>query len=120
MQHKTQRSRATPKGRCWREQRPGRRSRSRLPPDEQEAIEGAFETANQEGRMRSELIFKAIAHVPNRYLLVRLLAKGTRKMHKPNTRVEDTTNLVLGRFHGSGARVGALRSEPEQMEDRRA
>ena len=42
--------------------------------------------------MRSELIFKAVAHVPNRYLLVRLLAKGTRKMHKPNTRVEDTTN----------------------------
>jgi hypothetical protein len=69
--------------------------------------------------MRSELIFKAVAHVPNRYLLVRLLAKGTRKMHKPNTRVEDT-NLVLGRFHGSGARVGALRSEPEQMENRRA
>jgi hypothetical protein len=70
--------------------------------------------------MRSELIFKAVAHVPNRYLLVRLLAKGTRKMHKPNSRVEDTTNLVLGRFHGSSARVGALRSEPEQMENRRA
>jgi hypothetical protein len=70
--------------------------------------------------MRSELIFKAVAYEPSRYLLVRLLAKGTRKMHKPNTRVEDTTNLVLERFHGSSARAGVVRSEPEEMEDLRA
>lgn len=48
--------------------------------------------------MRSELVFKAVQHEPNRYLLVRLLAKGTRKLHRPNTRLQDTTNEVLERF----------------------
>jgi hypothetical protein len=47
--------------------------------------------------MRSELVFKALAHESNRYLLVRLVAKGTRKLHRPNTRVEETMNAVLER-----------------------
>jgi len=45
--------------------------------------------------MRSELVFKALAHESNRYKLVRLVAKGTRKLHRPNTRVEETMNAVL-------------------------
>jgi hypothetical protein len=48
--------------------------------------------------MRSELIFEAIVYESNRYLLCRLVAKGTRKLHRPNTRVEDTTNDMLERL----------------------
>lgn len=67
--------------------------------------------------MRSELIFKAVAHEPNRYLLARLLAKGTRKMHRPNTRIEDTMNTVLERFHGPRSKLVPRRPEPERIED---
>lgn len=49
--------------------------------------------------MRSELIFGALTHVHNRYQLCQLASKATRKLHKPNTRLQDTTNEVLGRFH---------------------
>jgi len=48
--------------------------------------------------MRSELIFGAIAHVPNRFLLTKLAAKATRKFHRPNTRIQDTTNDVFVHF----------------------
>lgn len=51
--------------------------------------------------MRSDLIFGALAHVKNRYQLCQLAAKATRKLHKPNTRLQDTTNEVLVRFHSS-------------------
>ena len=49
--------------------------------------------------MRSDLIFGALAHVKNRYTLCQLASKATRKLHKPNTRLQDTTNEVLVRFH---------------------
>ena len=48
--------------------------------------------------MRSDLIFGALTHVNNRYQLCQLVAKATRKLHKPNTRLQDTTNEVLDRF----------------------
>ena len=48
--------------------------------------------------MRSDLIFGALTHVTNRYQLCQLAAKATRKLHKPNTRLQDTTNEVLDRF----------------------
>jgi len=48
--------------------------------------------------MRSDLVFKALSHVSNRYQLCQLASKATRKLHKPNTRLQDTTNEVLGRF----------------------
>jgi hypothetical protein len=51
--------------------------------------------------MRSELVFVAMTHVSNRYLLTRLASKATRKFHKPNTRIHDTTNDVLVRFSGA-------------------
>lgn len=51
--------------------------------------------------MRSDLIFGALAHVENRYQLCQLASKATRKLHKPNTRLQDTTNDVLVRFHES-------------------
>ena len=48
--------------------------------------------------MRSDLIFGALTHVKNRYKLCQLASKATRKLHKPNTRVQDTANEVFDRF----------------------
>lgn len=49
--------------------------------------------------MRSDLVFGALSHVTNRYQLCQLASKATRKLHKPNSRLQDTTNEVLERFH---------------------
>ena len=49
--------------------------------------------------MRSELVFGAMKYVSNRYLLTRIAAKATRKLHRPYTRIEDTLNDVLVRFN---------------------
>ena len=48
--------------------------------------------------MRSDLVFGAMTHVSNRFLLTRVAAKATRKFHRSNTRIEDTANEVLERF----------------------
>ena len=48
--------------------------------------------------MRSDLVFGALSHVSNRYQLCQLASKATRKLHKPTTRLQDTTNEVLDRF----------------------
>ena len=52
----------------------------------------------QEDTMRSNLVFGATAYVSNRYLLTMLASKATRKLHRPNTRIQETTNEVLLRF----------------------
>jgi hypothetical protein len=72
--------------------------------------------------MRSDLIFGALTHVNNRYELCQLASKATRKLHKPNTRLQDTTNDVLDRFKDT-----VPMSEPEdavvrkiELEERRA
>jgi hypothetical protein len=51
--------------------------------------------------MRSDLVFGALSQVSNRYQLCQLASKATRKLHKPNTRLQDTTNEVLGRFQAT-------------------
>ena len=48
--------------------------------------------------MRSNLIYGALTHVKNRYQLCLLASKATRKLHKPNTRLQDTMNDVLHQF----------------------
>ena len=48
--------------------------------------------------MRSELVFGAMAHISNRFLLMKLASKATRKFHRPNTRIQDTTNDVFVHF----------------------
>ena len=48
--------------------------------------------------MRSELVFGATAYVPNRFLLTGLASKAVRKLHRPNTRIQNTANDVLVRF----------------------
>jgi hypothetical protein len=49
--------------------------------------------------MRSDLIYGAMTYISNRYQLCQLASKATRKLHKPHTRLQDTTNEVLVRFH---------------------
>jgi hypothetical protein len=74
--------------------------------------------------MRSDLIFGALAHVRNRYELCQLAAKATRKLHKPTTRLQDTANEVLVRFHDSNPmNSGTAASMEEQaapIQQRRA
>jgi hypothetical protein len=71
--------------------------------------------------MRSDLIFGALAHVKNRYQLCQLASKATRKLHKPNTRLQDTTNEVLVRFRESNPAASAdLAEEPTPAQNRRA
>ena len=57
--------------------------------------------------MRSELVFGATTYVSNRFLLTRLATTAIRKFHKPNTRIEDTTNDVLVRFSRANPLPGA-------------
>jgi len=73
--------------------------------------------------MRSDLIFGALTHVTNRYELCQLASKATRKLHKPNTRLQDTTNEVLDRFRETvpmsvGSQPASSRSAA--IEERRA
>jgi hypothetical protein len=45
--------------------------------------------------MRSDLVFWGACQISNRYQLFKLASKGTRSLHRPNTRLEDTTNDAL-------------------------
>jgi hypothetical protein len=60
-----------------------------------------------EEMMRSELIFGATTYVSNRFLLARLASTAIRKFHKPNARIEDTTNDVFVRFSRANPLAGA-------------
>ena len=72
--------------------------------------------------MRSDLIFGALTHVTNRYELCQLASKATRKLHRPNTRLQDTTNEVLDRFKDTvPMKPGAAASvEKVNVQERRA
>ena len=72
--------------------------------------------------MRSDLVFGALSHVSNRYQLCQLASKAARKLHKPNTRLQDTTNDVLARFRTINPGVAAPVSVPasQPVETRRA
>jgi hypothetical protein len=51
--------------------------------------------------MRSDLVFESLHTLRNRYMLCQLASKATRRFHKPNTRIQETTNEVLGRIASS-------------------
>jgi hypothetical protein len=72
--------------------------------------------------MRSDLVFGALSHVSNRYQLCQLASKATRKLHKPNTRLQDTANEVLARFRiiDPASALPATASTEEPVETRRA
>ena len=72
--------------------------------------------------MRSDLVFGALSHVSNRYQLCQLASKATRKLHKPSTRLQDTTNEVLYRFRSANpgtATGGPFDALVEQQEEAR-
>ncbi len=48
--------------------------------------------------MRSNKVFEALQTVQNRYMLCQIASKAVRRFHKPNTRVQETTNDVLNRI----------------------
>jgi hypothetical protein len=54
--------------------------------------------------------------------LCQLASKATRKLHKPNSRLQDTTNEVLYRFRTANPGMTAPIAEPEAqpVEQRRA
>lgn len=72
--------------------------------------------------MRSDLVFGALSHVSNRYQLCQLASKATRKLHKPSTRLQDTTNEVLLRFRTTNPGNLAAAAAPvvEPIQHRRA
>jgi hypothetical protein len=80
--------------------------------------------------MRSDLIFGAATYVSNRFLLTRLASTAIRKFHRPNTRIEDTTNDVFVRFSRTNPSAGAsceenlqsfpyiVQAEPQPLRER--
>ena len=54
------------------------------------------------------------ALVPNRFLLCKLAAKATRALHRPGTRIHDTTNDVLERFSHSKS-IADVQASHEHM-----
>lgn len=58
--------------------------------------------------MRSDLVFGSLTHISNRYQLCQLASKATRKLHKPSTRLQDTTNEVLAHFREANPMQGSL------------
>ena len=72
--------------------------------------------------MRSDLVFGALSQVSNRYQLCQLASKATRKLHKPNTRLQDTANEVFARFHTTnpGSPAPAESDTAQPVETRRA
>ncbi len=46
--------------------------------------------------MRSQQVYQALAHVPNRFALCRITAISLKKLHKAHTRPQDTISGVLG------------------------
>ena len=70
----------------------------------------------EETSMRSDLVFDAMTYVSNRFLLTTLTAKATRKLHRPNTRIQETANDVFVRFSRTNpiARVQRMQQIPPQ------
>jgi hypothetical protein len=65
--------------------------------------------------MRTDLTFVALAGESNRYLLTKSVAKVTRMLHRPNTRVQDTMNEAfkrLGRFKPGAAEASITWKDP--------
>jgi hypothetical protein len=73
-----------------------------------------------EDTMHADLTFMALAHESNRYLLTRLIAKATRKLHRPNTRLQDTMNDVFERFGCSKPRADRPAVEAASSSEGRA
>src|ERR1035437_29222 len=73
-----------------------------------------------EQMMRSDLVFEAVHTLRNRYTLCQLASKATRKFHKPNTRIQDTTNDVLNLIADSERQDVLIEPETASEAQRRA
>jgi hypothetical protein len=69
--------------------------------------------------MRSELVFAAKRRLSDRYALCRIAATATRKFHRPNTRIEDTTDAVLRHIADAGVTSASLRGKDISQGDHR-
>jgi hypothetical protein len=68
--------------------------------------------------MRSELVFGSMKYVSNRFLLTRLASRATRQLHRPNTRIQETTNNVFVRFSHADPIAGtpsAMNAQPAMI-----
>lgn len=65
--------------------------------------------------MRSALVFGATTYIANRFLLTDLASKATRKLHKPNTRIQETMNDVLVSFSQANPIAAIPNSEDAQL-----
>ncbi len=63
--------------------------------------------------MRSDIVFEALHTLHNRYMLCQLASKATRRFHRPNTRIQETMNEVVGRI--AEAERQQVMAEPEQV-----
>lgn len=70
--------------------------------------------------MRSDLVFDAVHTLRNRYMLCQLASKATRRFHRPNTRIQDTTNDVLHRISNAERQNVMLEPETASEAQRRA
>jgi hypothetical protein len=68
--------------------------------------------------MRSDLVFGAMTNVSGRYLLAKLASNATRKLHRPNTRIQDTMNDVFMRFSRVSPMAGARSPRNLQLSPR--
>jgi len=66
--------------------------------------------------MRSDLVFAAERTLHDRYSLCRLISTATRKFHRPNTRIEETTDAVLMRI--ANASAGAVKLDSTEFKSR--
>jgi hypothetical protein len=69
--------------------------------------------------MRSDLVFGAYSHTPNRYQLCLLVAKGARKLHTPRARLQETTNDVFVLLYRSSA-IARIPRKPDPLRRRPA
>jgi hypothetical protein len=70
--------------------------------------------------MRADLTLMALAHESNRYLLIRMIAKVTRKLHRPNTRLQDTMNDAFERVSCATPRAASRTADAVSRSEGRA
>jgi hypothetical protein len=69
--------------------------------------------------MRSDLVYSAVKNTRNRYMLCQVASKATRKFHRPNTRIQETTNEVLNRVARADRPLGVSQRQTVVAEPQR-
>lgn len=74
-------------------------------------LEHTFASKQKRLKVRSELVFAARQTMKNRFALCQTAAKATRKFHRTNTCIQDTTNKVLRCIAESDQESATLRCD---------